>query len=67
MYYNKFSYLSLNFTLYSAHKTYTGRKYFFRLCLKDPYSVPPVKLYTRKEPVTMETYIDDFNTSLYIP
>ena len=39
----------------------------FRLCFQDPSTVTPEKLYTRKEPVMMETYIADFHTSFYIP
>ena len=52
--------------LYSAWNTTNGRKIFFRLWLQDPSSVPPVKLYNRKELIIMETYINDFHTSFYI-
>ena len=37
-----------------------------RLCLHDPTSVPPEKIYTRKKLIMMEKYIDDFHTNLYM-
>ena len=36
------------------------------LCLQDPYYVPPVKLYTKKELVMIETSISEFHSILYI-
>ena len=39
----------------------------FRLCWSNPTSVPPAKLYTIKELVMMETYIDNFHTIIYVP
>ena len=39
----------------------------FHWCFKDPATVTPAKIYTRKELVIMETYIDDFHSSFYIP
>ena len=39
----------------------------FRLCLRDPDSVSPVKLYKRKYIFMMETSIAEFHNSLYIP
>ena len=38
-----------------------------QLSLRDPASIPPSKIYTIKELVTMDTAIDEFHTSLYIP
>ena len=38
----------------------------FHLCLQDPVTVSPEKLYTRKELVMMETYISGFHKSFYI-
>ena len=37
------------------------------LCFQDPDTVTPVKIYTRKYLVMMETSITDFHTSFYIP
>ena len=36
------------------------------LCLSDPDSVSPGKLYTRKNLLMTETYISDFHTSFFI-
>ena len=41
-------------------------KKLFCSCLQNPDYVPPVKLYTRKELVMIETYITEFYTSFYI-
>ena len=45
----------------------SDEKIMFRLCFQDTDTVTSVKLYTRKEIVTMEKSIDDFHTSFYIP
>ena len=37
-----------------------------RLCLCDTDHLSPSKLYTRKELVIMETYIDEFHTSFFV-
>ena len=37
------------------------------MCFQYLATVKHAKLYTRKELFMMETYITDFNTSLYIP
>ena len=37
------------------------------LCLQILDYVPPAKQYTRKDIFMIETYIDDFHTSFYIP
>ena len=55
-----------------AHCTVHGRRLmdenkFCRLCLIFLDSVPPAKLYTRKDLVIMKKYIADFHTSFYIP
>ena len=51
----------------SSRKTPPGRKDNCCLCLNDPSSVPPAKLYTRKEIFIMEISISYFHTSLYTP
>ena len=38
-----------------------------RLCLQDPDTMSPAKLYIRKELVRIETSIDNFHTIIYIP
>ena len=40
---------------------------FFRLCLQYTATVSPATIYTRKELVSMETYIYYFNIMFYIP
>ena len=68
------AYPTLRFHVYHliSHCKVHGRlplyeKNHFCLCLSDPASVPPEKLYTRKYLVIMETYIADFHASFYIP
>ena len=53
--------------VFSEWKTPTGRKDNCCLCLHDPYSVPPAKIYTRKDIVIMQISISCFHTSFYIP
>ena len=36
------------------------------LSFRDPASMPPAKLYTRKELIMMKTSISEFQTSFYI-
>ena len=60
---NTFSCISLYSTFYSTWKITTGKKKSCHWFLHYPASVPSAKLYTRKELVMMETYIDDFHTS----
>ena len=72
--YRSNTYTSIRFHIYHliSHFTVHGRRpvnesKFCSLCLQDPSTVPPLKLYTRKELVMMETSIADFHTSFYIP
>ena len=64
---------SISFHIYNLIERCTihGRrpldeKKFCRLCLQILDSVPPAKLYTRKELIMTEKYIYEFHTSFYI-
>ena len=71
-YFNSSSSMSFHFFHLIARFTVHGRRPLYgkkicHLCFQDPATVPPVKLYNRKELVMMETFIAYFHTSLYIP
>ena len=52
-------------TVYGRWSLYEKKLCF--LCLQDTASVTPAKIYTRKELVIMDTSMNDFHTSFYIP
>ena len=66
MSYDKFSCLSLTCTLLRSWKTSTWWKTLLPMFFVTA-SVPFAKIYTRKELVMIEIYINQFNTSLYSP
>ena len=56
--------LIAHFTVHRRHPL--DEKKTCSLCLCDPDSVTPTKLYTIKELVMMETYIAGFHKNFYI-
>ena len=63
---NTYRYHKIASCVVHGRRTLDERKNCF-LCLQDPSSVSPAKVYTINDLFMMETYTDDFHTSFYIP